>query len=374
MYYRNDLPPIPILPDLAVASNCPLFFRRDIRMQRFFISIVSLVFLISCAENSEDISSEQKVVSQAITPISAPSPEPSSTSNPSPTAELPEPESEENISESSVSLETVGCASSGHSEPRREEMLEGHELWLGRLTGSLLEEGYKLLEGGSVPDGLIIDGKVHLWWVSAADHTIHHGVVDDDQLEDLGPVSIDGEIFSGMVDPDIVQFDDGSIGLTVLDGFDRSGPPGPICHLRSTDGQNFVTYGSILEKEDRFDPSLVVFEDQWWLAVGIPSEEDSVTEIYSGIDGKNFTYQSQVEGAVPDLSHFDGKFQLLTCSKSGMRSYSSSNGRDWNLDQVIPFRGCDPARITGSDFFAYKIEHGGGNEMPPPIPDGDRSE
>ncbi len=374
MYYRNDLPPIPILPDLAVVSNCPLFFRRDIRMQRFFISIVSLVFLISCAENSEDISSEQKIVSQAITPISAPSPEPSSTSNPSPTAELPEPESEENISESSVSLETVGCASSGHSEPRREEMLEGHELWLGRLTGSSLEEGYKLLEGGSVPDGLIIDGKVHLWWVSAADHTIHHGVVDDDQLEDLGPISIDGEIFSGMVDPDIVQFDDGSIGLTVLDGFDRSGPPGPICHLRSTDGQNFVTYGSILEKEDRFDPSLVVFEDQWWLAVGIPSEEDSVTEIYSGIDGKNFTYQSQVEGAVPDLSHFEGKFQLLTCSKSGMRSYSSSNGRDWNLDQVIPFRGCDPARITGSDFFAYKIEHGGGNEMPPPIPDGDRSE
>ena len=29
MYYRNDLPPIPILPDLAVVSKCPLFFRRD---------------------------------------------------------------------------------------------------------------------------------------------------------------------------------------------------------------------------------------------------------------------------------------------------------------------------------------------------------
>ena len=43
-------------------------------MQRLFISIVSLVFLISCAENSEDISSEQKIVSQTITPTSAPAP------------------------------------------------------------------------------------------------------------------------------------------------------------------------------------------------------------------------------------------------------------------------------------------------------------
>ena len=373
MYYRNDLPPIPIFPDLAVFSNCALFVGEIISMQRLFIPIVSLVFLISCAQNSKNISAEQKIVSQAITPTSSPSPEPSSTSEPSPTAELPVPESEETIPESSESVGTVGCASSGHSEPRREVMLESHELWLGRLIGSSLEEGYKLLEGGSVPDGLIFNEMVHLWWVSAADHTIHHGVINDDQLEDLGPISIDGEIFSGMVDPDIVQFDDGLIGLTGLDGFDRSGPPGPICHLRSTDGQNFVTYGSILEKEDRFDPSLVVFEDQWWLAVGIPSEEDSITEIYSGIDGQNFTYQSEVEGAVPDLSHFEGKFQLLTCSKSGMRSYSSSNGQDWNLDQVIPFRGCDPARITGSDFFAYKIEPGGGNEMAPPIPEGDRS-
>ena len=104
--------------------------------------------------------------------------------------------------------------------------------------------------------------------------------------------------------------------------------------------------------------------------MGVPSNEDSVTEIYSGSGGYNFTYQSEVEGAVPDLSYFDEKFQLLTCSTSGMRSYSSSNGEDWNLDQIIPFQGCDPSRITGSDFFAYKIESGAGREMEPPLPAG----
>ena len=34
------------------------------------------------------------------------------------------------------------------------------------------------------------------------------------------------------------------------------------------------------------------------VAVGIPSQDDSVTEIYSGSGGINFTYQSEVEGAV----------------------------------------------------------------------------
>ncbi len=343
-------------------------------MQRLFISIVSLVFLISCAGNNGNKVSNHSITPEVNNQNPTPSLEPSATPVTTPTPkppQPPEPATETSTSsESTNSGETVGCTSSGHGEPRREEMLESHELWLGTLINASFEEGQMLLRGGSVPDGLIFNGEVHLWWVSAADHTIHHGIVDEGRLEDLGAISIDGEIFSGMVDPDIVLLDDGSLGLTVLDGFDRSGPPGPICHLRSTDGQNFITYSTLLDKEERFDPSVVVVQDQWWLAVGIPSEEDSLTEIYSGIGGQDFSYEAEVEGAVPDLSYIDGEFQLLTCSKSGMRSYSSTNGKDWNLNHIIPFRGCDPSRITGSDFFAYKIEQGGGKEMPPPLPEG----
>jgi len=36
MYYRNDLPPIPILPDLAAVSNCPPFLRRDYKHATIF--------------------------------------------------------------------------------------------------------------------------------------------------------------------------------------------------------------------------------------------------------------------------------------------------------------------------------------------------
>ena len=328
---------------------------------------VLIVSLIACGGTTQD----EALIPQVNRSTTTPSTDLSSTPVPLPTIGISEPETETGkISDSPEVPKSIGCTSIGHGEPRREEMLEGHELWLGRLTDLSLEEGYKLLTGGSVPDGLILNGKIHLWWVSAADHTIHRGVVDGSELQDFGPIIIDGEIFSGMVDPDIVQFEDGSLGLTVLDGFDRPGPPGPICHLRSIDGQNFTTDSTLLDIEERFDPSLVIVQDQWWLAVGIPSQDDSVTEIYSGSGGINFTYQSEVEGAVPDLSYFDGKFQLLTCSKSGMRSYSSSNGKDWNLDKIIPFQGCDPSRITGSDFFAYKIESGAGREMEPPLPAG----
>ena len=80
-----------------------------------------------------------------------------------------------------------------------------------------------------------------------------------------------------MVDPDLVELEDGTLGLTVLDGFDRPGSPGPICHLRSTDGQEFFTHSTMLDLEERFDPSVVVVQDRWWLAVGIPADEDSVT-------------------------------------------------------------------------------------------------
>ena len=49
--------------------------------------------------------------------------------------------------------------------------------------------------------------------------------------------------------------------------------------------------------------------------MGVPSNEDSVTEIYSGSGGYNFTYQSEVEGAVPDLSYFDENSNYLPVAR-----------------------------------------------------------
>ena len=201
-------------------------------------SIITLAVLmgvlVACGGTTQVVAPTPQVNRSIPTPIT----ELSSTPLPSPTLGVSEPETETvNISDLPEAPKSIGCTSVGHGEPRREEMLEGHELWLGKLTNSTLEEGSKLLTGGSVPDGLIINEKIHLWWVSAADHIIHRGVVDGSELQDFGPITIDGEIFSGMVDPDIVQFENGSLGLTVLDGFDRSGPRG-----------RYVTLGQLMDR------------------------------------------------------------------------------------------------------------------------------
>ncbi len=327
---------------------------------------IPLIFLLLCCACSEEMSVRSS--SQNATPVSN-TPTPVPTSEPSPTHDpAPTPTKTETLQNTPNTPKQVGCTDTGHEDPRRAEMLENHELWLGSLVGSSLDQGYKLLTGGSVPDGLLYKDSVHIWWVSATDHTIHHGVIEEGNLVDLGSISVDGEIFSGMVDPDLVELEDGTLGLTVLDGFDRPGSPGPICHLRSTDGQEFFTHSTMLDLEERFDPSVVVVQDRWWLAVGIPADEDSVTEIYSGQEGGDFQLEGQVNGAVPDISFLDGKFQLLTCSPEGMMQYSSSDGKGWVLKDTIRFPGCDPSTVTGTDFFVYKKEVGGGREMPPPPP------
>ena len=333
-------------------------------MKNLLFILISLGILCSCSKGMEAESSNQTLATSVDASTPTPTPTPSATSTPAPQA-TPTPTP---ISGDRDTSDQIGCTSTGHADPRRAEMLDNHELWFGSLVGSSLDEGYKLISGGSVPDGLLFQGAIHLWWVSSNDHTIHHGVIEGGLLVDLGSISVDGEIFSGMVDPDLVELDDGSLGLTVLDGFDRPGSPGPICHLRSNDGQNFFTHSTMLDIEERFDPSVVVVQDHWWLAVGIPSEEDSVTEIYSGQDGRDFTLEGQVNGAVPDISFSNGEFHLLTCSPEGMMRYSSSDGKEWSLVDTIRFPGCDPSTVTGTDFFVYKKEIGGGREMPPPPP------
>ena len=121
-------------------------------------SIITLAVLmgvlVACGGTTQVVAPTPQVNRSIPTPIT----ELSSTPLPSPTLGVSEPETETvNISDLPEAPKSIGCTSVGHGEPRREEMLEGHELWLGKLTNSTLEEGSKLLTGGSVPDGLIIN-------------------------------------------------------------------------------------------------------------------------------------------------------------------------------------------------------------------------
>ena len=255
------------------------------------------------------------------------------------------------------------CSATGHGPPEHIDVLDNEQIWIATFDGKTLSDERLVAEGASVPDGLMIDGVLHLWWVQAADHTIHHGTLEDGRFTDLGSIVVNGKIFAGMVDPDVVLLASGSIGLSVLDGFLRHGPPGPICYLLSADGQHFSTHRGLLALPDRFDPSLVILDDQWWLAVGLAMEETPTTEIYLGSADGDFSWQATVDGAVPDLSYFEGQFRLLTCTPNGMRHYTSTDGVTWQSLDNVQLLGCDPSTVAGTNLLVYKKSAG----MEPPL-------
>jgi hypothetical protein len=250
------------------------------------------------------------------------------------------------------------CSEDGHGLPEYADPLSSHQIWIGQLEDIRIADSELLIEQASVADGLMIGDTIHIWWVAAEDHVIHHGTLEEDVFTDHGPITVDGEVFSGMVDPDVVLIDDSTIGLIVLDGFLRQGPPGPICYLTSNDGQNFSSQYALLDMEDRFDPSVVIIEETWWLAVGILSEENPKSEIFRKEPGGTFELITAVTGGVPDLSYQDGMFRLLTCSLDGMRHQVSSDGMIWEQLENIRTPGCDPSTITGSDYFLFKMQEG----------------
>ena len=250
------------------------------------------------------------------------------------------------------------CSEDGHGLPEYTDPLSSHQIWIGQLEDTRIADSELLIEQASVADGLMIGDTIHIWWVAAEDHVIHHGTLEEDVFTDHGPITVDGEVFSGMVDPDGVLIDDSTIGLIVLDGFLRQGPPGPICYLTSNDGQNFSSQYALLDMEDRFDPSVVIIEETWWLAVGILSEENPKSEIFRKEPGGTFELITAVTGGVPDLSYQDGMFRLLTCSLDGMRHQVSSDGMIWKQLENIRTPGCDPSTITGSDYFLFKMQEG----------------
>ena len=250
------------------------------------------------------------------------------------------------------------CSEDGHGLPEYADPLSSHQIWIGQLEDIRIADSELLIEQASVADGLMIGDTIHIWWVAAEDHVIHHGTLEEDVFTDHGPITVDGKVFSGMVDPDVVLIDDSTIGLIVLDGFLRQGPPGPICYLTSNDGQNFSSQYALLDMEDRFDPSVVIIEETWWLAVGILSEENPKSEIFRKEPGGTFELITAVTGGVPDLSYQDGMFRLLTCSLDGMRHQVSSDGMIWEQLENIRTPGCDPSTITGSDYFLFKMQEG----------------
>ncbi len=258
-----------------------------------------------------------------------------------------------------------GCTDIFRRAPAFEDGISDHELWIGRLVADQIADQQMLGVGWSVGDGLMIDGVANIWAMNATDHVLHHATFADNEFTDLGPISVNGSVFQGFIDPDAFRLPDGGIGLVAVNGMRVEGtprPPGPICLMRSDDGQNFEIVQVLLDVPGVQDPAVVV-GDEWVLAVKIYNQE--VIQLLVGTPDDGFEPTASVPGGDPDLVvESDGSIRLTVCGDGMLKTYISSEGHSWEPSDPIRSQTCGPARITGSDWMLHLPKPGQGGATP----------
>ena len=240
-----------------------------------------------------------------------------------------------------------------------------HELWIGRLVADQITDQQMLGSGWSVGDGFMIDGVAHIWAMNAADHVLHHATFTNDEFTDLGPISVDGEVFQGFIDPDVFRLPDGGIGLAAVNGMRVEGrQPGPVCLMRSDDGQNFEIAQVLLDESGVQDPAVIV-GDEWVLAVKVANQE--TVKLLVGTPDGGFETTASVPGGDPDLvMETNGFIRLTVCGDGMLKTYISSKGRSWEPSDPIRSQTCGPAWISGSDWILHLPKPGQGGAIPTP--------
>ena len=258
-----------------------------------------------------------------------------------------------------------GCSDVLRRPPSFEEGIADHELWIGRLANGAIADQRLLGVGYSVADGLLIDQEVHVWAMAASDHVLHHGIVNQAGFTDYGPISVDGEVFQGFIDPDVLRLPDGRLGLVVVNGTNRT--PGPICLLASHDGQAFETVGLLLDEPGVQDPAVVLIDD-WVLAIKVHGHE--TIRILVGTPDTGFRRVFEVPGGDPDLAKLpDGTLRLTVCGPGSLATYASVDGRIWMPAEPIRSQTCGPSTITGTDLLLHLPKPGQGGALSTTDPD-----
>jgi hypothetical protein len=257
-----------------------------------------------------------------------------------------------------------GCTDIDRRAPAFEEGIADHELWIGRLADDQLTDQHLLGVGWSVGDGMMIDGVAHIWAMNAGDHVLHHATFADGEFTDLGPISVDGEVFQGFMDPDVFRLPDGGIGLAAVNGMRIDGTPrdpGPICLMRSDNGQDFQTVQVLIDEAGVQDPAVLV-GDEWVVAVKVFGEE-SVRVLVGTPDG-GFEATVSGRGGDPDLfTESDGTIRLTVCGDGMLDTYRSPDGHAWEASDPIRSLTCGPASITGSDLMLHLPRPGQGGAL-----------
>ena len=260
-----------------------------------------------------------------------------------------------------------GCTDIVRRLPAFVEGIADHELWIGRLVADQITDQQMLGSGWSVGDGFMIDGVTHIWAMNAADNVIHHATFANDEFTDLGPISVDGAVFQGFIDPDVFRLPDGGIGLAAVNGMRVEGTPrqpGPVCLMRSDDGQNFETVQVLLDTPGVQDPAVIV-GDEWVLAVKVFNQK--IIQLLVGTPDGGFETTASVPGGDPDLvMESDGSIRLTVCGDGMLKTYLSSEGRSWEPSDPIRSQTCGPAWISGSDWILHLPKPGQGGAAPIP--------
>ena len=260
-----------------------------------------------------------------------------------------------------------GCTDIVRRTPAFEKGIADHELWIGRIVADQITDQQMLGSGWSAGDGFMIDGVAHIWAMNAADNVLHHATFANDEFTDLGPISVDGEVFQGFIDPDVFRLPDGGIGLAAVNGMRVEGThrqPGPVCLMRSDDGQNFETVQVLLDESGVQDPAVIV-GDEWVLAVEVFNQE--TIQLLVGTPDGGFETTASVPGRDPDLvMEPDGSIRLTVCGDGMLKTYISSEGRSWESSDPIRSLTCGPAWISGSDWMLHLPKPGQGGAIPTP--------
>lgn len=262
------------------------------------------------------------------------------------------PADQENI----LSPDPGGTPDESLNPPQPSEIkLTDHNTYISFSDKLTFDVGEMIAEAASVPEVLVIDDDIYVYFVNAyAAHqgdgvNIYYIVSTDDGVSwtEREPIKIDG-LVAGMepVDPSLLDLGDGRYRLYFYD-FGKSGPNQQITKniysAISEDGINFVLEEGVRlsMKENMTDPEVVYYKDTWFMYYA-GGDVDGIS-VASSSDGLTFVDHGSVNDSefmgIPGAFVEKNRIYLYDCKVVA----ESTDGIHFEKVSDFATRGCDPS-------------------------------
>lgn len=158
-----------------------------------------------------------------------------------------------------------------------------------------------------------------------------------------------------VVDPSLVQLDDGLLRMYYWDIAASSGPPWGKNHTPaiyaavSRDGVNFKFEGAVYKGQKVWaDPEVVEFDGKWYLFLNSPDGDMAVSD-----DPLRFeAAASSVLNGLPGAMVVDDELRVFVCGIKGIEEFQSKDGHNFVSRGSTGIDGCDqsPVRLQDGKF------------------------